>query len=106
MDKLDYYGDNFRNVPICVPNETEKDAQTFKEKNSKSPETHCSSQTSCLPATDNSDKSNSSNWSGDYIWNNLRISESGDVENTPVFLTNLSYGHKNKTKKEKKDSKR
>merc|ERR1712133_243870 len=32
MDKLDSYGDNFRSIPICVPNETDKDAQIFKEK--------------------------------------------------------------------------
>ena len=32
MDKLDAYGDNYRNIPICVPNETDKDAQLFKEK--------------------------------------------------------------------------
>ena len=77
MDKLDSYGDNFRNVPICVPNETEKDAQTFKEI-SKSFDSYCSSQTSCVPTTDNRDG----------------------------FLTNLCYGHKKKSKKEKKDSKR
>ena len=31
MDKLDSYGDNFRSIPICVHNETDKDAQIFKD---------------------------------------------------------------------------
>ena len=100
MDKLDSYGDNFRNVPICVPNETEKDAQAFKEIIAKrsdnvarylqdgSPDTHGSSQTSFLS------ESNDSNLGGDYIWNRFQLSESGDG------------GHKRKMKKEKKGSKR
>ena len=104
MDKLDSYGDNYRNIPICVPNETDKDAQLFKEKIANKNISNCypyfhdgdlrdnqnslsSMSNFSLPMTDSI-----SNWNGGSF-------ESGCI---------LSHGPKKakKSKKERKGAKR
>ena len=99
MDKLDLYGDNFRNVPICVPNETESDALAFKELiankrvnippylHEGSLDTTETNQRSLLPGADTN-----SNWRRNF-------EESGEA-----WSSLLMHGHK-KTKKLKKQKK-
>ena len=106
MDKLDSYGDNFRNIPICVPNETDKDAQLFKEKiakkninsfsylqdgDSRENPIISSSSNFSFPLTDNISNWNGSSFEAGNAWNNM-----------------LSHGHKKlkKSKKERKEAKR
>ena len=98
MDKLDSYGDNFRSIPICVPNETEKDAQIFKEKIA-SKNNFSSLSESGLLSNENS-QSSLSNFSIPMTENSF---QSRDDWNSM-----LSHGHKKskKGKKEKKEPKR
>ena len=104
MEKLDSYGDNFRNIPICVPNETEQDAQQFKEKiANKNINSYPYFQDGELHSTQSSVSNlsfpvpdNISSWKGSSF-------ESGEAWNSI-----LAHGHKKskKQKKEKKESKR
>ena len=108
MDKLDSYGDNFRNVPICVPNETEKDAQAFKEKianrSFKSVHPYFQDGKIGMVQTKQTSRTNDSLLTGTNIssWTE-NYTESGETWNSI-----LSYGHKKtkKLKKAKKESKR
>ena len=107
MDKLDSYGDNFRNIPICVPNETDKDAQIFKEKiANKNINSYSYFSESGLLSNDNS-QSSISNFSIPMTENSLswkrNVLESGDDLNSI-----LSHGRKKakKGKKEKKEPKK
>ena len=105
MDKLDSYGDNFRSIPICVPNETDKDAQIFKEKIANKNNFSYISESGLL-SNENS-QSSISNFSIPMNDNSLAwkrsLLESGDEWNSM-----LSQGHKKakKGKKEKKEPKR
>ena len=106
MDKLDSYGDNFRNIPICVPNETERDAQLFKEKIAN----RATSTYGYHYDDQNSNRSNISSIS------NLSMADMDRVQSWKAMALNmggswdgiLSDGHKKskKIKKEKKEAKR
>jgi len=106
MDKLDSYGDNFRNIPICVPNETERDAQLFKEKIAN----RATSTYAYHYDDQNSNRSNISSIS------NLSMADMDRVQSWKAMALNmggswdgiLSDGHKKskKIKKEKKEAKR
>jgi len=104
MDKLDSYGDNFRSIPICVPNETDKDAQIFKEKIANKNNFSYISESGLL-SNENS-QSSISNFSIPMNDNSLAwkrsLLESGDEWNSM-----LAQGHKKakKGKKEKKEPK-
>ena len=107
MDKLDSYGDNFRSIPICVPNETDKDAQIFKEKiANKNINSYSYFSESGLLSNENS-QSSLSNFSIPMTENMLswkrNALDSGDGLNNM-----LSKGRKKakKGKKEKKEPKR
>ena len=108
MEKLDSYGDNYRNIPICVPNETDKDAQLFKEKianknisnsysyfydgNLRENQNSLSSMSKfSLPVTDSFSNWNGSSYESGSVWNSI-----------------LSHGSKKakKSKKERKEAKR
>ena len=107
MDKLDSYGDNFRSIPICVPNETDKDAQIFKEKiANKSISSYSYFSESGLLSNENS-QSSLSNFSVPMTenilsWKRNALDSGNDLNNM------LSRGRKKgkKGKKEKKEPKR
>ena len=115
MDKLDAFGDNFRNVPICVPNETEADAQAFKEKIAQANHHYSSSYInmehdgnptllnrdninpmSILLSMNNSNSNSAFGWSGDSMSHEM-VSELGGGGSRKKMK---------KSKREKKESKR
>ena len=104
MDKLDSYGDNFRNIPICVPNETENDAKLFKEiiatKNLSG----------YLPYFHNDDpNSNSISSFSATVSNSVPGWKGNSYESVNVWNSTVPYGHKKskkQLKKERKEAKR